>query len=112
MLFVALNPTMLILQPTLGGKQSKKFHLSIIVTLLKQAPSTELLPSPNRGYPLEITTFRSETEYEDHRHPRAVTFVSSITEDLARRDFTINAMAFHPVRGLIDPYEGQADLHP
>lgn len=65
----------------------------------------------NQSYPLEITTFRRETEYTDHRHPNAVAFVSSITEDLARRDFTINAMAFHPTRGLVDPYEGQADLH-
>lgn len=65
----------------------------------------------HQGYPLEITTFRSEAIYSDHRHPNSVTFVSSITEDLARRDFTINAMAYHPVRGLVDPYEGQADLH-
>lgn len=62
------------------------------------------------NYPLEITTFRSEAPYKDHRHPSAVTFVSSITEDLARRDFTINAMAFHPERGLVDPYNGQKDL--
>ena len=50
----------------------------------------------HQGYPLEITTFRSEAIYSDHRHPNSVTFVSSITEDLARRDFTINAMAYHP----------------
>lgn len=62
-------------------------------------------------YPLEITTYRSDSEYSDHRHPNAVTFVSSITQDLARRDFTINAMAFHPIRGLVDPYDGQDDLH-
>ena len=62
-------------------------------------------------YPIEITTFRSEAPYIDHRHPSSVTFVSSITEDLARRDFTINAMAFHPTRGLVDPYNGQEDLH-
>lgn len=88
-------------------KISLEHNCRVIETGTKHGTITVI----NRGYPLEITTFRSETEYEDHRHPRAVTFVSSITEDLARRDFTINAMAFHPVRGLIDPYEGQADLH-
>ena len=88
-------------------KISLEHNCHVIETGTKHGTITVI----NRGYPLEITTFRSETEYEDHRHPRAVTFVSSITEDLARRDFTINAMAFHPVRGLIDPYEGQADLH-
>lgn len=88
-------------------KISLEHNCHVIETGTKHGTITVI----NRGYPLEITTFRSETEYEDHRHPRAVTFVSSISEDLARRDFTINAMAFHPVRGLIDPYEGQADLH-
>lgn len=88
-------------------KISLEHNCHVIETGTKHGTITVI----NLGYPLEITTFRSETEYEDHRHPRAVTFVSSITEDLARRDFTINAMAFHPVRGLIDPYEGQADLH-
>lgn len=88
-------------------KISLEHNCHVIETGTKHGTITVI----NRSYPLEITTFRSETEYEDHRHPRAVTFVSSITEDLARRDFTINAMAFHPVRGLIDPYEGQADLH-
>jgi tRNA nucleotidyltransferase (CCA-adding enzyme) len=59
---------------------------------------------------LEITTFRTESEYLDHRHPSKVFFVDSIEEDLARRDFTINAMAFHPDRGLFDPFEGENDL--
>lgn len=63
------------------------------------------------NYTIEITTFRSEDTYHDHRHPSAVTFVSSLEEDLARRDFTINAMAYHPTRGLKDPYDGQHDLH-
>lgn len=59
---------------------------------------------------LEITTFRTEGEYLDHRHPSEVAFTDSIEEDLARRDFTINAMAYHPARGILDPYGGQADL--
>ena len=60
--------------------------------------------------PVEITTFRVESEYQDHRHPDAVHYVSTIQEDLSRRDFTINAMAYHPDRGIIDPYNGQLDL--
>lgn len=59
---------------------------------------------------IEVTTFRAETGYQDHRHPDSVAFVSSITEDLARRDFTINAMAFNPSQGLVDPFGGQQDL--
>lgn len=63
-----------------------------------------------KGRAVEATTFRSDGAYADHRHPEQVHFVSTIEEDLARRDFTINAMAWSPVRGLIDPYGGQADL--
>lgn len=60
--------------------------------------------------PFEITTYRCDGSYNDSRHPDSVRFVSSIEEDLARRDFTINAMAYHPDRGLIDPYGGKSDL--
>lgn len=60
--------------------------------------------------PIEVTTFRTEGAYTDHRHPDSVLFVDTIEQDLARRDFTINAMAFHPVRGLVDPFDGQNDL--
>ncbi len=59
---------------------------------------------------VEITTFRMESEYQDHRHPNKVQYVKSIEEDLSRRDFTINAMAYHPSTGIIDPYHGQEDL--
>ena len=58
----------------------------------------------------EVTTFRSDGQYKDGRHPDSVTFVSSIEEDLARRDFTINAMAWRPDRGLVDPFGGEADI--
>lgn len=60
--------------------------------------------------PFEITTFRTEKEYHNHRKPSAVVFCKSIEQDLARRDFTINAMAYHPQEGVIDPYHGQIDL--
>ena len=62
------------------------------------------------GCLVEVTTYRVEGTYSDHRHPDAVRFVSDVREDLARRDFTINAMAWHPERGLLDPYGGAEDL--
>lgn len=62
------------------------------------------------GRPVEITTYRVEGAYTDHRHPDEVRFVSDVREDLARRDFTINAMAWHPERGLLDPFGGERDL--
>ena len=58
----------------------------------------------------EITTFRTEGGYQDSRHPDWVRFVPSLEEDLARRDFTVNAMAYSPTRGYIDPWGGQQDL--
>ena len=57
--------------------------------------------------PLEITTYRTEGGYSDGRHPDGVRFVTDIREDLARRDFTVGAMAWHPERGLCDPFGGQ-----
>ena len=62
------------------------------------------------GKPVEVTTYRVDGEYSDARHPNSVRFVTDVREDLARRDFTINAMAYHPERGLLDPYGGEADL--
>ena len=59
---------------------------------------------------VEITTFRTEGNYSDNRHPEWVKFVPDIREDLARRDFTVNAMAFSPTRGFADPFGGRADL--
>lgn len=58
----------------------------------------------------EITTFRTEGAYTDGRHPDEVHFVPDVREDLARRDFTINAMAYNAKEGLVDPFGGQADL--
>ena len=58
----------------------------------------------------EITTFRTEGGYTDSRHPGWVAFVPQVEEDLARRDFTVNAMAYSPALGLADPFGGQADL--
>ena len=58
----------------------------------------------------EITTFRTEGAYSDGRHPDHVAFVPDVKEDLARRDFTINALAYNAEEGLIDPFGGQSDL--
>ena len=60
--------------------------------------------------PVEITTFRTEGGYRDNRHPDWVKFVPDIQGDLARRDFTVNAMAYSPMRGFADPFGGREDL--
>lgn len=65
----------------------------------------------HKGKGYEVTTLRGETTYTDGRHPDAVNFVSDITADLARRDFTFNAIAIDPISGnVIDPFEGRKDL--
>ena len=60
--------------------------------------------------PVETTTFRIDGEYSDNRHPDKVTFTKNVCDDLARRDFTINAMAYNETDGLIDPFDGQSDI--
>lgn len=77
-----------------------------IPTGIKHGTLTVLM----EGDPIEITTFRTETAYTDGRHPDSVQFVTDVTADLSRRDFTINAMAYSPKRGLIDPFGGETDL--
>jgi tRNA nucleotidyltransferase (CCA-adding enzyme) len=57
-----------------------------------------------------VTTYRLDGEYEDHRHPKEVVFTPNLEEDLKRRDFTINAMAYNERTGIVDLYEGQKDL--
>ena len=63
-----------------------------------------------QGEVVEITTFRREGDYLDNRHPERVDFVTDVTQDLARRDFTVNAMAYSPSRGFADPFGGRQDL--
>jgi tRNA nucleotidyltransferase (CCA-adding enzyme) len=62
------------------------------------------------GMPLEVTTYRADGAYSDHRHPDAVRFSDSLTEDLARRDLTVNALAYAPGRGVADPFGGEEDI--
>ena len=58
----------------------------------------------------EVTTYRIDGKYEDSRHPKEVTFTANLTEDLKRRDFTINAMAYNETEGLIDIFDGKGDI--
>lgn len=60
------------------------------------------------GY--EVTTYRLDGEYEDHRHPKEVLFTPSLIEDLKRRDFTINAMAYNDETGIVDKFDGRGDM--
>ena len=62
------------------------------------------------GMQLEITTYRNDGEYLDNRHPVKVTFSEKVEDDLSRRDFTVNAMAYHPQKGLVDLFGGRGDL--
>lgn len=82
----------------------RDFH--VIETGLQHGTVTVVI----EHFPIEITTYRIDGVYADHRRPDSVTFTDSLTDDLARRDFTVNAMAYHPERGLIDPYGGADDL--
>lgn len=62
------------------------------------------------GMPLEITTYRIEKGYSDNRHPDEVEFTDRVEDDLSRRDFTVNAMAYSPKSGLVDPFGGCEDI--
>lgn len=63
-----------------------------------------------QGERIEVTAYRVDGSYGDGRHPDAVSHAARIEDDLARRDFTVNAMAWHPARGLLDLYDGRGDL--
>lgn len=79
----------------------------VIETGLKHGTVTVVINSE----PYEITTYRVDGEYKDNRRPEEVLFVTNLSEDLARRDFTINALAYNHEDGLQDYYEGQKDLN-
>lgn len=77
-----------------------------VETGIKHGTVTAVLGSES----YEITTFRADGDYDDCRHPRSVSFVRDIESDLARRDFTVNAMAYSPEKGFVDPFGGRADI--
>ncbi len=80
--------------------------MNLYTTGMKHGTITALI----QGKSYEITTYRTDGIYLDGRHPNQVTFVHSLEDDLARRDFTINAMAYHPQRGLTDLFDGKKDI--
>lgn len=84
----------------------KENSVKYIETGLKHGTVTAVID----GETFEITTFRTEGGYADSRHPDSVTFVSDVREDLARRDFTINAIAYNHEEGIVDPYCGEDDI--
>ncbi len=86
--------------------QVKKLFRRTVDTGIQHGTVTVLLKKT--GY--EVTTYRIDGEYEDNRHPKQVTFTKSLEEDLKRRDFTVNAMAYHPREGLIDLFNGIDDI--
>jgi len=84
-----------------------KLFDKVVLTGLKHGTVTVMIN--NEGY--EVTTYRTDGVYEDNRHPKEVQFVSCLKEDLARRDFTINAMAYNEKEGLVDYFGGMQDLN-
>jgi len=87
--------------------QAKALFARTIDTGIKHGTITVLLD--RRHY--EVTTYRIDGAYLDGRRPETVEFVSNIEEDLSRRDFTMNAIAYHPAKGFVDPFGGQADIN-
>lgn len=84
----------------------KKLFKKTIDTGIEHGTVTVMLS----GEGFEVTTYRIDGEYEDSRHPKEVTFTSNLREDLKRRDFTINAMAYNDEVGLVDIFEGISDI--
>lgn len=83
------------------------FHdVPVITTGIRHGTVTVV----RNGEMYEITTYRTESGYQDHRHPDEVRFTSRLEEDLSRRDFTVNAMAWSPEKGLIDCFGGVRDI--
>ena len=80
--------------------------LEVIKTGIKHGTVTVLVGKE----PYEVTTYRTDGAYSDHRHPDEVFFTTSLFEDLSRRDFTINAMAYNEEEGLVDMFSGRDDL--
>ena len=78
----------------------------VIETGIKHGTVTVIMDS----LPVEITTYRVEAAYSDRRHPDSVIFSKSLRDDLSRRDFTVNAICYHPEQGFYDPFDGRGDL--
>ncbi len=81
-------------------------NIRYIETGIKHGTVTALFENTS----FEITTYRTDGDYSDSRHPESVSFVASIKEDLSRRDFTINAMAYNEASGIVDLFGGKSDI--
>ncbi len=88
----------------------KELFKRTIDTGIKHGTVTVLFYEDNKPFTYEVTTYRVDGEYDDARHPKDVKFVSDLKEDLLRRDFTINAMAYNDKSGLVDEFGGLVDL--
>ena len=88
----------------------KRIFRRTIDTGIKHGTITVLFYEKNIPYTYEVTTYRIDGEYNDGRHPENVFFVDNLKEDLSRRDFTINAMAYNDKDGLVDEFNGIEDL--
>lgn len=87
-------------------EETKALFRRTIDTGIQHGTVTVMLKK--NGY--EVTTYRVDGEYEDGRHPKEVVFTANLIEDLKRRDFTINAMAYNEESGLVDAFSGKKDL--
>ncbi len=107
-LLLAKEPTDFDIATSARPEQTKEVftEFRLVETGLKHGTVTVLV----EGILLEITTYRIDGEYSDNRHPDEVIFTKNLKDDLKRRDFTINAMAFDPVVGLVDFFGGEEDL--
>ena len=86
--------------------ETQSLFKKTIATGIKHGTITVIID----GEQIEVTTFRTESLYNDNRHPESVSFVRDVSEDLARRDFTVNAMCYNNREGLIDLFGGQEDI--
>lgn len=104
------------------GRKPHDYDICISATpdeILQAFPYEEIIPTGLQHgtvtilinkEPFEVTTYRIDGDYSDNRRPDNVTFTKNLVEDLRRRDFTINAMAYNPKTGLIDPFNGMEDI--
>lgn len=90
--------------------QVKEIFRRTIDTGIQHGTVTVMLDRRSHDYAFEVTTYRVDGKYEDHRRPTEVTFTACLEEDLKRRDFTINAMAYNHEKGVVDIFGGQQDL--
>ena len=85
-------------------------HMEVEIIPTGEKFGTLTFRFPNFDEQYEITTFRNDGRYEDGRHPKEVSYANTLEEDLKRRDFTCNAIAWNPIKGYVDPFNGRQDI--